>query len=656
MMKKVYFLMFDAGRLDINLPIFWFGLKQYYALNGKHATEWEWVPPVIDYDEWTIDQICQEAIAHRADVYAFSSYVWNWNLVRTVSARIRAELPNAIIVLGGPHQGTTHTDPIFWFKKNPQFDATCMPTEYGEFFLTDLLDALVDNSLDWNTIRNSYYRLGKGPLADKRSFQFPSNVISSNLDIALAFSAHAKKKQKQFVILYETTRGCPYGCTYCEWGGGINSKVIAKPLDIIKDDLSYITMLDISTLYLCDANFGILPRDAELAELFATFKSFGLKLVTLMGLTKSSTNRRLAVLEPLFKSGIIKRYMMAIQSINPTVLSNIDRTDITLEENLETGKYFIETYDAEVTVELILGLPGSTVDDYYKELDYFYTDYSASKYFIYVLPDSPYADPAYIDKWKIKLVPVGVESEVTDESYYAVYDKTITQEPLTYLSVSSYSFTVEDWKEITFMADMEMILTNRHMLKPFTDFMIKNKQIPASLVLKKVYNILKSIKEFYQPVDRYLSKVANGEYASSDWKMVKDDVITGHVFYVYHYLWIQNRSKIFQKLRESFKEELDSMAADCLNYTEHSTLREDNDVVWSSHWNWIDWEINENRGTPPDQVSITLKTEAKPIQWHPTIDRTDHTLDTQTGMPLILPKFYSDVYNLKDKRQNKYNT
>ena len=61
--------------------------------------EMEKVFKFIDHDNQTFEDICQEAISHNADVYAFSSYVWNWNLVVAVSQRIRKLLPNAIIVL-----------------------------------------------------------------------------------------------------------------------------------------------------------------------------------------------------------------------------------------------------------------------------------------------------------------------------------------------------------------------------------------------------------------------------------------------------------------------------------------------------------------------------------------------------------------------------
>jgi hypothetical protein len=543
-------------------------------------------------------------------------------------------------VLGGPNQGTTYTDPIFWFKNNPQFDATCRPTEYGEFFITDLLDSISNNNIDWKNIRNSYYRGGYGPVADKRSFVFPTDTISSHLDIFFEHTAYAKITNKQSIALYETTRGCPYGCTYCEWGGGINSKVIIKPMDVIKDELNCLSVLNISAIYLCDANFGMLPRDKEVAKLFVDYKSLGLNYVYIGGLAKTSSKKRKDVLDPLFEAKMLSFYNMSIQTTNPQALLAIDRTDVSIQENLELGSYFIKKYNADVRAEIILGLPGTTLADYYKELDYFYTDYSSTKYFITVLPDSPYADPEYIKKWKIKLSPVGSEGEDTDSTYRAVYDESLIKYPFTFLSVSSSSLTVEEWKELSFMADMEVILTNRHMLKPFTDFMIKNKKISAGYLLKKIYTAISSVDNFYKPIDQYLTDICDGKYALKDYKKIGNR----HVFRFYQELWIYNREELFDSIRKVLSNDLDDMSIDCLNYTEHTTLREYDEITWTSEWDWKTWEETESRGLDPKCVNIIIRTVAKEIQWTPTLERTAHSPGFN------LPKYDDQVINRKHSK------
>lgn len=644
MKKKIYFFKFDASRTEVFLPMIWFNFKGYYEANSQHSAQWEWIPPCIDYKGWTIDQICNEVLKHDADVYAFTSYMWSWNVVKTVAERIRQKKPNAVIVLGGPHQGTTYTDPIFWFNKNPYFDATCRPTEYGEVFMLDMLDAIAEDRLDWSKVRNSYHRRGFGPLADKRSFVFPKDVLFTNLDVALDYSKFANKTNRTLTIPYETTRGCPYGCTYCEWGGGINSKVIAKPIEDIEEDLVYFPLLGIQSMYLCDANFGILPRDKDVAKLFAALSKTCLKHIYISGLAKTSSDKRKLVLEPLLEAGVIDGYQMAIQAINPQVGEIIDRVDISLEENLAMADYLIDKYNSHVKVELILGLPGFTLQDFYNECSSFYGKYAVVRGPVFILPDSPAADPAYISKWQIQLAPIGLESEETDDDYISIYDQNLVQESF-YMPVSTFSYSIEDWKQMMFITDMDVVFNNRHVMKPFIDFMVSHRQQPAGEVIKQIYTAISRVPNFYNPIDEYLTQVAKGELATKDWKTIPS--LDMHVFKGYYYLWINNRDRIFEELHKIFNN--DNQITDCLDYVKNTTLREDYSITWSSKWDWKNWE----EGNDLVLESTEIVTTASSIKWTPTLSRVVQSLSN--GKQFNLDQFDAQVYGLKTKcAENKF--
>jgi hypothetical protein len=636
MKKKICFFKFDTSRAEVFLPTMWFSFKSYYEINSKYSDQWEWIPPRVDYKNWSVEEISQDLIAHNADVYAFSSYMWSWNIIRIVAEEIKKSLPNSIIVLGGPHQGVSYTDPLFWFKKYPFFDATCRPTEYGEFFILDMLDSIVENQLDWNSVRNSYHRKGVGPLGDKRSFVFPNDLLLRNLEVGLDYSDFAVKSNRVLTLPYETTRGCPYGCTYCEWGGGINSKVIAKPIEEIEKDVLYFPSLGIHTMYLCDANFGILPRDKDVAKLFAELSKTCLKHVYIGGLAKTSSIKRKLVLEPLLAAGVIDGYAMAIQAVNPQVGEIIDRVDISLEENIELADYLTSKYDLQVKVELMLGLPGVTLRDFYKEYDAFYGKYAVTRTPWFVLPDSPAANPEYIEKWQIKLVPIGLETEETDNGYISIYDQQLVQEPF-YIPVGSLSYSTEDWKEMIFLNDMDVILYNRRALKPFIDFMLEFKNKPVSETFKLVYDVISKIPEFYSPIDTYLTQIVNGELYNKDWKTIPS--LDMHVFKGYYYLWIQNRDKIFDNLVDLFADDLQII--DCLNYIRNTTVREDQDVSFKTIWNWKDWES----GSSLKKQSIEIITLAKPIDWYTTMPRTEHS--THNSKKFDLCKYDDQIYGLK---------
>ena len=638
-MKKIHFFKFDTTRYDLFLPGSYFSFKRYYELNGRHPDQWQWIAPKIDYTGWSIEDIVEDTVQHQADVYAFSSYMWSWNVIKIVSQKVKKLQPNALLVLGGPHQNTTHTSPLLWFKKYPWFDATCTPTEYGEWFLTDTLDSIIDNNLDWCNVRNSYHPGGRGPQPNKRDFVFPSGVYSTNLDESMKYAEYSQQSGRPVTVLYETNRGCPYGCVYCEWGGGINTKVVPNSMENIADDLSYFPVIGVKSVYITDANFGILPRDAKIAEMFAALKD-QLNDVYIGGLAKVQIDKRRAVLTPLIESGLVRNYQMSIQTVSPIALKNIDRTDISLEDNIAMARSYIDDYDIGVNVELILGLPGSTLDDFYEECNIVhrvFNKYSGvTRAPFFVMPDTPAANPDYIKQHQLQLVPLGMEGEggeqvqLLDQEYIAIYDNTTVSDQVVFIPVSSSSYTVDDWKQMMFMTDFDMIISNQHLLTPMIEYLRLHQNFSAGQTLRRLYEVAVAVPGFYQPFDRYLDLMASGQYADKDWRKVELDGVEEPIFNVLLKLWSRHRSEIFQKIRQMFADfmHIDEFA-DLVDYLEMSTFRETQAVKFSVKYAWDAWEESRQHSVLPEFQIRRFHTLAKPIDWT-TVDvkfiRTCHTI------------------------------
>lgn len=626
MKKKIYFFRFDTSRAEVYLPLFWFSFKRYYELHGKHVDTWEWIPPNVDYVGWKVEQIIEEAISHNADVYAFSSYMWSWNVIKKVAKAVREACPNATLILGGPHQGTTWSDPIFWFKKHPYFDATCTPTEYGEWFIQDTLDQLAEGTVDWSKVRNSYYRQGRGPVPNKKEFVFPTDILGSNLDEALKYSEFAKKSNRSLTMLYETNRGCPYGCVYCEWGGGTNAKVVLNSMENIENDLALFPLLDVQSVFITDANFGILKRDVEIAHKFAALKG-SLKDVYLSGLAKTEVNKRLAVLEPLIESGLVDGYQMSIQTVNQDAMKAIDRTDITIEENIKMAQYIIDKYDASVRVEIILGLPGSVLDDFYKECDVIYQVFNkyggVTRAPFFVLPDAPAANPEYIKKYDLTLVPLGMEGDggetISQEmvnDYIAIYDYQVVSDHVVYIPVASSTYSKKDWMEMMFMTDMDMLFNNQHLLKPLIDFMANHRNCPPSKFLKIVHDSIVKVEKFYSPINRYLTDIVEGRAGNKDWRALEVNGKIENIFRAYLILWEENRKELFAAIREGIVDVSDEQVLDCLDYVENSTFRNKEEIVWETKWAWAEWEELKDKKILPKFKKERLKTEYETIDWN----------------------------------------
>src|SRR2546423_1017978 len=67
-----------------------------------------------------------------------------------------------------------------------------------------------------------------------------------------------------FAAVWETNRGCPYACTFCDWGSAIAQKLSVWDPARLDREIEYFGQKRIRYVYAADANFGILPRDVDI--------------------------------------------------------------------------------------------------------------------------------------------------------------------------------------------------------------------------------------------------------------------------------------------------------------------------------------------------------------------------------------------------------
>ena len=407
---KISYLTVELRSPVIRLPIHWFNFKNYYTKNGRYSSNIFWQEPLLDVEGMSFDDIVNYYDKQDSEIYLFSSYVWSHMAIMAIAKEIKNRNPNRIIVIGGPHLGITHNK-LDWFFSHKFVDAICEPTSYGEWFIEDMLNQYAEGDIDWKQVRFSIFRTGRGPVPSKITFDFPQAMIPGNEDIVYKCKDIAMEANIPLVLPIELSRGCPYACVFCEWGGGIGGKVIRKPLDMIKQDLDYIPQFGIEGVQIVDANYGIFKEDVDVSEYIEQSKNiYGLPTqVELFGITKSKQEARWAVIEPLARCGAVNRYKISLQSISQEVLRNIKRTDVPREKDFEFARYLEKTYDVRSDIEFILGLPGYTKEDFYDEIDLQYEHgYQLERYIWLLLPDSPAFDPEYKEKHGIKTAKVCV--------------------------------------------------------------------------------------------------------------------------------------------------------------------------------------------------------------------------------------------------------
>ncbi len=331
------------------------GLLQAYA--DRHASRperYRFLPPV--YSRVPAEDGVRAL--EGCDVVGFSTYVWNVRLSLEIARRLKARRPDALVVFGGP-QVPDRAEAFL--RQHPFVDIACHGE--GERTFLRILEAL-DRGDRGEIPGTSYLERGRfveqpreGRTADLA--EIPSPYLEGSFQPLLdANPGH------QWLALWETNRGCPFSCAFCDWGSSTASKVYRFDLERLRRELDWFAAHRIEFVFCCDANFGILPRDLELAAYAAeTRRRTGYPHALSVQNTKNATERAYAVQKLLAESGLNKGVTISLQSVDPHTLESIKRQNISSDSFQELQRRFtrdgIETYS-----DLILALPGETYDKF----------------------------------------------------------------------------------------------------------------------------------------------------------------------------------------------------------------------------------------------------------------------------------------------------
>ncbi len=210
------------------------------AIYGLRAYAGKELQKHIELAEYTINNYTQDILAgiyqRKPDAIGFSCYIWNWNLIQDLVKEIPKVLPNTDIWLGGPE--VTY-DAELILKKYPQITGIIIGE--GEATFRDLLKAYVVNERD-TTEANKCEDASK---RFKTWQQIPGLCLSTGYtamreltDISsLPFLYEDLEPFANRIIYYETSRGCPYRCSYCL--SSIDKKVRLRDISVVKKELQF---------------------------------------------------------------------------------------------------------------------------------------------------------------------------------------------------------------------------------------------------------------------------------------------------------------------------------------------------------------------------------------------------------------------------------
>jgi radical SAM superfamily enzyme YgiQ (UPF0313 family) len=211
----------------------------------------------------------------RPDVLGYSCYTWNACYSLEVARRAKARHPDAWTVFGGPSVPRRPEAVARFFEAHPYADILVFGE--GELTFRDILRARASGR-GVEAVRGLAFRSAEAPGHHVRTpprARLADFCETASPFVDGTFDALYDRYPRLNMAVVETNRGCPFACTFCDWGQAVASRVYELPLDRVHADLDWIAARQLPYIYVIDANFGIRSRDIEIVRYLA-----GLKAVT----------------------------------------------------------------------------------------------------------------------------------------------------------------------------------------------------------------------------------------------------------------------------------------------------------------------------------------------------------------------------------------
>lgn len=296
----------------------------------------------VDIYEYTIkddiDKIVTDIVEYNPDVLGLSIYIWNIEIYKKLLSKL--SLHNTKIVIGGPEVSYESSNflgdyPVDFIIKGE-----------GEIAFNNLLKAIYSNQ-DYSSISNLIY------LKDNKVTHTPLLEIADLDKLKLPYYFEEDKPHIPNKISYiETSRGCPYKCSYCL--SSLEKKVRFFDMDKVKETIIYLMNHGSKTIKFLDRTFNANKKTLELFDFI--IKNNNHKTVFQFEITGDVLDTK--IIEHLNDNAPknLFRFEIGIQSTNTETNLLVDRYQNTLKLfnniNLIQEKSIIDLH-----LDLIAGLP-----------------------------------------------------------------------------------------------------------------------------------------------------------------------------------------------------------------------------------------------------------------------------------------------------------
>ena len=293
----------------------------------------------------SVYEIVSRILIKEPDVIIFSCYIWNIELVKKIGGLIRELLPKAVIVLGGPEVSFEEDLSDFDFRF-----ANYLLRGAGEVAVCRLLKKLSKEKCETSETKEAVVQGCSGDFND-----FPSFLTE---DYFQSFSENQIPFIEKQLIYYESSRGCPFSCSYCI--SSTDEGVFYLEIERVKNELKLLVDRGATVIKFVDRTFNANKERAK------KILEFILKLDTTAVFHFECAGDLfdevlLEIIEKMPKGRV--QFEIGIQTVNEKTIKAIGRK-VNNALALKNIKKITSFDNVHVHVDLIAGLPYETLKSF----------------------------------------------------------------------------------------------------------------------------------------------------------------------------------------------------------------------------------------------------------------------------------------------------
>ena len=341
---KILLAACNAKYIHSNLAVY--NLK---SCSGKYS-------PNVVIKEYTINQIRDDILKdiylEQPDVICFSCYIWNISFVKELVPDLKKILPHVDFWAGGPE---VSYDAVEFLKKNPAFFGVMVGE--GEETFHELAGYYIERKPEnLKEIRGvAFHDETKVPDIVHTGWRELMDLSK----VPFAYSNLTEFKNR--IIYYESSRGCPFSCSYCL--SSIDKKLRFRDIELVKKELQFFIDNKVPQVKFVDRTFNCKHDHAMAIWRYITEHDNGITNFHFEISADLLREEELALMKTM-RPGLIQ-LEIGVQSTNPQTIKAIRRT-----MDFEKLKGIVEQIHSFGNIhqhlDLIAGLPYEGYDSFHK--------------------------------------------------------------------------------------------------------------------------------------------------------------------------------------------------------------------------------------------------------------------------------------------------